>query len=105
MRKAAQILLFLLGTIHLSCSNKLPFDDGSRVQNQCETISAETSTLIAKGELFLDYDLKDYEVSIKDGDTYREVHFLSQCESCHGGDPYVHVDKTTGKVLKSYTPK
>lgn len=105
MRKITQIFLFLVCTLLFSCSDRVSVNEGSSVPRKCETISLETSVLIAKGELFLDYDLKSYEVSVESRENFWEVHFISTCETCHGGNPYVRVDKASGRVLEAVTPK
>lgn len=60
-------------------------------------ISAETSLLIAKGALFLDYDLTDFESEVTESDGVYKIRFIRQSGNIKGSGPTVLVSKCNGE--------
>lgn len=78
------------------------------MHENCPKISSETAILIAKGLMFSDYDLKNYEVSTKEDESFFEVTFSRLPDKkniCCGGDPIVVIRKKTGEIVSYRTGK
>lgn len=102
------ILTLLVFVLIASCTlgvTKSASRNASTDEKQCKHISSETAVLIAKGRLFLDYDLRNYDVSSEEKENSWEIHFLSRCRDCEGGDPFVEKTKADGTIVRLAVPK
>lgn len=99
------ILFFCAAGFLISCGqsdlDKRVADLEAKVA-KCEDqkISPETAILIAKGYMFLDYDLKNDNIETTEYPESWRVQFDSKCQNCDGGNPHVLIDKKTGQVLQ-----
>ena len=75
----------------------------ARISNlENKKISSETAILIAKGKMMKTTDLKKYEISLREGIDFWEVHFSAKCAGCLDGKSYVVVNKTNGEIIRKY---
>jgi hypothetical protein len=102
MKKFVCVVFVVFLCIQSACSNRGVSDNpnGQVLYGDPKVISAETATLIAKGELSEQFDLKNLDVSlVKDSGDRWEVHFVSKCADCLDNKPYVVIDKMDGHVV------
>jgi hypothetical protein len=102
------ILFFSWACYLVNVKEKTSQNKTEEMHETCSNISSETAILIAKGLLFLDYNLKNYEVSIKEDEDFFEVSFSRLSEKtnvCCGGNPSVVIRKTTGEIVSYKTGK
>jgi hypothetical protein len=73
----------------------------NRIQNlENRHISSETAIAIAEHEMKL--DMKRFDVSVKEGIDFWEVHFSTKCTDCVDGHPYIVINKLNGDVVRVY---
>jgi hypothetical protein len=64
-------------------------------------ISSDTAVFIAKGRLFMDYDLKNREVKVEDaGNAWKVTLYRIKHQDFYGGDPVVWIDKSNGEFIR-----
>ena len=100
-----KIGLFLIGflILQVTCiANKdsVPNIERSDKNTSCGGVSVDTATLIAKGKLFLDYDLRNYDVETQESDGKWLIIFSRKATGCCGGSPSVTVDRTDGRIIE-----
>ena len=68
-------------------------------------ISSETAIFIAKGYMFLNYELADYDVDVTDEDGVYFVKFSSRREFDRGEGPEVYIRRSDGHRIRAVHSK
>lgn len=78
-----------------------------KLKSNCSNISPETASLIAKGYMFLDYDLSDREAKVESetelwkdkGEMWKVTLYKTKNQDAFSGAPIVWVFKGTGEIF------
>jgi hypothetical protein len=105
MKPALLALTILAFSTACSTSNDKSASTSSFSTPQPGGISPETAVFIAKGYMFLNYELADYDVVVTDEDGVYFVKFSSRREFDRGEGPAVYIRKSDGQRFRAVHSK